>query len=83
MSERSERMSSTAGTSDIVCPFFFAHCKTAIRCADIYPGSRYITTEYASEAEKNFQEDVYCKSEYKKCWLYDMAMKLQWEEAED
>lgn len=82
MSRRKEKgkLSGTQGTGDILCPFFHAHGAKAIQCVDIYPGSRAVTVDYVSKEEKEFQEEIYCKAEYKKCWLYDTAMRLKWDE---
>lgn len=75
-----ERLSCTTGTGDIQCPFFNAHNHRAIQCVDIYPGAKNITTNFMDDQEKEFQMDTYCRAEYRKCWLYDMAMKLNWDE---
>lgn len=75
---RKDDLSSTTGTGDILCPFFRAHGKTAVRCEDIYPETKYITTEFTDGKEKEFHERTYCAGHYKKCWLYDWAMRMMW-----
>lgn len=77
------RMSGTMGTGDILCPFFDAHGRRAIQCRDIYPGTSKITSSFVSPEERDFHEATYCKAEYKKCWLYDWAMRMMWEDEED
>ena len=80
MCDRNDRMSLTAGTGDIQCPFFNAHNRTAIRCKDIIPGTEHITTTFESQEEKKFHQETYCESHYKKCWLYTWAMQMQWDD---
>lgn len=74
------KLSGTQGTGDILCPFFHAHGRKAIQCADIYPGSESVTVNFQSREEKEFHEETYCCGHYKKCWLYYWAMKMQWED---
>lgn len=75
-----KRLSGTQGTGDILCPFFGSHGNDAIRCRDIYPGTRSITTEFRNGEEKTFHADTYCKAHYQNCWLYRMAMELMWDD---
>ena len=75
-----EMLSGTSGTSDIACPFFSAHGKRAIQCKDIYPGARFIRTDFENEGEKRFHQETYCEGNFKMCWLYRCAMKMLWDE---
>lgn len=79
MCER-EKLSKTAGTGDIRCPFFSAHGKTDIRCKDIYPEAQSVLTHFQSREAKRFHCDTYCKEHYKNCWLYRIAMHMMWDE---
>ena len=81
--QKPRKLSSTAGTGDILCPFFQAHNETNIRCMDIYPGTSSIQAQFENRREKNFHMDTYCKGNFKKCWLYDTAMRMIWDEKED
>ncbi len=79
MCDRTDKMSMTAGTGDIACPFFNAHNRDRIRCMDIFPGTQYITTQFDGKEEKRFHQETYCEGNYKMCWLYRAAMKLNWD----
>lgn len=78
MSEAKEKLSKTAGSGDIRCPFFSAHGKTTIRCKDIYPETQSVTTVFRNKESKKFHTETYCEGHYQKCWLYCCAMELMW-----
>jgi len=78
-----EKLHHTSGADDVLCPFWRAHNRDKIRCQDILPGTMFITTQFKDKTEKQFHQATYCEGQYKKCWLYWLAMKAQWEDDED
>lgn len=74
------KLSGTAGTGDILCPFFCAHGKKQLKCKDIYPNTTSIVSNFTSEKERMIHEDIYCEANYKQCWLYKWAMEMIWDD---
>ena len=79
MSERRNRISTTANTGNIGCPFFIAHGRKDIRCEGLLPGSR-ICTEFEEEDEKAWHQLNYCEKCYKRCEIYCSIQHWKWED---
>lgn len=79
MSERRNRISSTSGTGDIVCPFFIAHGRTEIQCEGLIPGSK-MRVEFAEEQDKGWHQENYCEKCYQRCEIYCSIQHWRWED---
>ena len=80
MSERPEgKLSCTAGTGDIRCPFFVMHGKREIRCEGIIAGTRS-SVVFQGEEDKEFHQKTYCENQYCRCEQYCSIRHWQWPE---
>lgn len=73
------RISSTAGTGNIQCPFFVAHGKTEILCEGIVEGTK-ICTKFPDPERKAFHQMTYCEKEFRRCELCCSIRHWQWPE---
>ena len=80
MSER-ERISSTADTGDIKCPFFVAHGKKDIMCEGMIDGCRMISS-FTDAEDKKFHQENYCENNFRRCEMYCSIMHWKWTEDE-
>lgn len=80
MSER-DRISTTADTGDIRCPFFIGHGKRDIVCEGMIDGARMITS--FSDAEgKAWHQRNYCEQQYCRCEMYCSIKHWKWPDDE-
>ena len=79
MTERENRISSTADTGNICCPFFEAHGKQEIVCEGMIDGTQNMT-RFRTEGEKTFHQENYCEGNYKRCEVYNSIMHWKWPE---
>lgn len=77
--EECYRVSSTAGTGDIRCPFFVAHGGREIMCEGIIPGARN-SLKFETLALKENQQHCYCECNYSRCEMYLAIMHFKWPE---
>lgn len=63
------RVSSTAGTGDIRCPFFVAHGSREILCEGMIDGCRSCL-KFAEGAKKEFHQQNYCEKNFERCEMY-------------
>lgn len=77
-----EKLHHTSGADDILCPFFRAHNREKIRCQDILPETQHVTIQFRDKSEKEYHQRTFCEAEYKKCWIYWLAMRAQWDDEE-
>jgi len=80
MSER-DRISSTADTGNICCPFFIAHGKREIMCEGMIDGCRMISS-FDDPEGKTFHQKNYCEMNYKRCEMYCSIQHWKWSEDE-
>ena len=78
MSER-DRISSTADTGNISCPFFIAHGKKEIMCEGLIDGCRNVSSFDDPEA-KTFHQKNYCEGCYRRCEIYCSIQHWKWPE---
>ena len=78
MSER-DRISTTANTGDIACPFFIAHGKKDIVCEGIIDGTR-MCCAFADPEGKTWHQKNYCEKHYKRCEMYCSIQHWKWPE---
>lgn len=74
----SSKTSSTAGTGDILCPFFVSHSSIIIVCEGDLPESRN-SFHFKSKEEKAIQLHCFCEGFYKKCPHYINIMRWGWD----
>ena len=80
MSER-DRISTTANTGDIACPFFIAHGKKDIVCEGLIDGTR-MCCAFADPEEKTWHQKNYCEKHYKRCEMFCSIRHWKWPEEE-
>lgn len=78
MSERN-RISTTADTGDIRCPFFIAHGKSEIVCEGLIEGSR-IKTVFDEPEDKKWHQANYCEKQFGRCELCCSIRHWRWED---
>lgn len=78
MSERN-RISSTADTGNIGCPFFIAHGKKEIVCEGLIAGCR-MCSSFEDPEKKSFHQHTYCEQEYRRCEMYLSIQHWKWPE---
>lgn len=78
MSERN-RISSTADTGNIQCPYFIAHGKKEIVCEGLVDGCKMCSTFDDLELKRQHQE-IYCEKHYKRCEMYCSIQHWKWPE---
>ena len=78
MSE-TNRISTTANTGNICCPFFVAHGKKEIVCEGMIEGSKNWTRFDEAEA-KSWHQGNYCERNYRQCEVYCSIRHWQWPE---
>ena len=78
MSERN-RISSTANTGNICCPFFVAHGKKEIVCEGMIEGCK-ICNVFEDAEEKSWHQANYCEKGYKKCEMYCSIQHWRWDD---
>lgn len=77
--EECYRVSSTAGTREIRCPFFIAHGGREIVCEGIIPDARN-SLRFETIALKENQQHCYCEKNYERCEMYLSIMHFKWPE---
>ena len=77
--EECYRVSSTAGTGYIRCPFFVAHGGREIMCEGIIDGARN-SLKFETLAMKENQQHCYCECNYKRCEMYLAIQHFRWSE---
>lgn len=73
------KLSSTARTSYITCPYFVAHGKTEIMCEGIIDGCRS-SLKFEKAEGKEFHLRTYCECQYKRCEQYLSITHFKWPE---
>ena len=73
------RISSTADTGNICCPFFVAHGKREIVCEGMIEGTSMCHTFKETE-EKSWHQENYCEKNYKRCEMYCSIQHWRWED---
>ena len=82
MSETRDRISTTANTGDICCPFFIAHSKRVIMCEGGIEDCR-TQNEFKEPEDKTWHQKNYCERNYKRCEVYCSIKHWKWPEEED
>jgi len=80
MSERN-RISTTANTGDIRCPFFIAHGKTEIVCEGMIEGTQTLT-KFPGAEEKAWHQETYCEGRFTSCEICCSIKHWKWPEEE-
>lgn len=80
MSERN-RISTTANTGDICCPFFIAHGRKEIVCEGLIDGTR-MCCAFEDAEEKTWHQKNYCEKSYKRCEMFCSIRHWKWPEEE-
>lgn len=77
MSER--RISATAGTGNIVCPYFVAHGNTEIVCEGLIDDCRSVM-KFKSAEQKTFHQTTYCEGQYRRCEMCCSIAHWKWDD---
>lgn len=80
MSER-DRISSTANTGNIQCPFFVAHGRKEIQCEGMIDGTR-MDVMFPDAEQKAFHQVNYCENSFKRCEMYCSIRHWKWPDDE-
>ena len=78
MSE-TNRISTTANTGNICCPFFVAHGKREIVCEGLMDGCK-TWIRFDEAEEKTWHQVTYCEHGFKKCEMYCSIRHWKWPE---
>lgn len=81
MSE-TNRISTTADTGNICCPFFIAHGKKEIVCEGLIDGTKTWIRFHDAE-DKSWHQATYCEGRYKSCEVCLSIRHWKWAEDDD
>lgn len=71
------RLSTTAGTGGIWCPFFRAHNSTIIACEGPTDDC-VLQLRYRSAEAKKQQQTIFCEGNHRNCEIYRMLMEYKY-----
>ena len=75
-----DRMSTTADTGNIRCPFFYAHGGRDLECEQIIWTAKVDIHRFPTYFDRKAHERIYCEMNYKYCEYYLALMEYKYKD---